>query len=77
VSLAALLNPPSQPSRCKVGAILAGLNDDVDRDALAAALANTAFPGRRIIAALRADGHQVSRTTLQDHRNGVCCCAAG
>lgn len=76
MSLAALLNAPSQPSRCKLGTILAGLND-TDRGALVAALVDTAFPGRRIVAALRVDGHRVCRTTVQDHRNGVCCCAAG
>jgi len=75
MSLAERLAGKPAIKTCRVGVILKAL-DDADRDALAAALANSAFASRGIIAALRAEGHQVSRTTLQEHRNGVCCCAA-
>lgn len=73
MSLAEHLAEPASKG-CKVADIIAQL-DGEDRDVLLKALADLdGYSNRRILRALRAEDHAVGRTTLQEHRAGVCRC---
>ena len=74
VALADLLATPKQArTGCKVSIVLAELGNE-DAAVLRRALENPLFTAREIVAALRAEGHPVGRTTVQEHRSGSCTC---
>jgi hypothetical protein len=62
-----------EPMRCKVGALL--LSDE-QREKLNTALAypTSDIPNTKILDVLKNWGFDVKKTTLSEHRRGVCCC---
>lgn len=66
--------PEPQIKGCKVSTIMGALDED-DRATLTRVLAkDSGYSNRKIIAALRAEGQQIGRTTIQEHRAGACNC---
>jgi hypothetical protein len=66
--------PTPEVKGCKVSAVMARLDED-DRATLTRILANdSGYSNRTILAALRAEGHAIGRTTIQEHRAGACNC---
>lgn len=57
---------------CKVGGIVAGLDDD-DRNQWDQAVA-VGVPGSKLQDALVRTGHRVSKSGVTDHLAGRCCC---
>jgi hypothetical protein len=69
-----LSSPPARRSRpCAVGRLLADLPES-DRAALLRVLGDDGWTTSDILAELRAEGHQVSHTTLLRHRKDECAC---
>lgn len=58
---------------CTVGRVRAGLTD-ADRDALDAAFADPKIAAQQIMRALRAEGHEATRSPIERHRRGDCAC---
>ena len=58
---------------CTVGRVRDALND-ADRAALDAALADPAISAQQIMRALRAEGHEATRSPIERHRRGDCAC---
>ena len=58
---------------CTVGRVRAGLND-ADRVALDDALGDPRVSAQQIMRALRAEGHEATRSPLERHRRGDCAC---
>lgn len=65
--------PQAKPRRCAVGRILDSLSID-DGNALVEALVTPSYTTTAIRAALLAEGHSVSRSTVFEHRRGGCGC---
>lgn len=65
--------PQAKPRRCAVGRIIDSLSLE-DGNALVEALHDSTFTTTAIRAALLAEGHSVSRSTVLEHRRGGCGC---
>jgi hypothetical protein len=59
---------------CTVGRVRATLNAD-DQAALDAALADSRVTAQQILRALRAEGHEATRSPIERHRRQDCSCA--
>ena len=70
-SLAAEVAASARGPRCTVCALVPSLGKD-DRDALAAAMADTGVTSAAIARALRREGHGITESTLRRHRKGEC-----
>jgi hypothetical protein len=67
---------PKKPAPCKMGVIIAGLND-VDRDVINIALGDYArWTSHALAAALNDRGIKLTRETLHSHRVGACRCVS-
>ena len=58
---------------CTIGRVRDAL-DDADRAALDAALADPKITAQQIMRALRAEGHEATRSPMERHRRGDCAC---
>lgn len=66
--------PEPEVKGCKVAVVMNRL-DEADRATFTRVLAkDSGYSNRKIIAALRAEGHPIGRTTIQEHRAGACNC---
>lgn len=72
MSLAEQLKP-TPPPPCKLARLTAELTTE-DQEVLAAAMADRAYATRRIAGALSREGHRISHTAVQQHRDQLCTC---